>query len=187
MIFDSNKSDGRLMQGTMVVGWDKKGPGLFYVDSDGTRLQGHLFSVGSGSTYAYGVLDSMRNVARIMDLAKPSSGLARGGYCFLVAYAAKWQALRHHKRVVLCDTTAVGHFAMATLFFRSCSRVKLELSDSLCAIMPTCCLAAGYKFDLSVEDAIELGRRAIFQATHRDAYSGGQVNGTFVCAQAGLV
>jgi hypothetical protein len=78
-----------LVQGTMVVGWDKKGPGLFYVDSDGTRLQGHLFSVGSGSTYAYGVLDSMRNIAPRMVLAKPSSGLARGGYCFLVAYAAK--------------------------------------------------------------------------------------------------
>lgn len=34
-----------------------KGPALFYVDSDGTRLKGDLFSVGSGSTFAYGVLD----------------------------------------------------------------------------------------------------------------------------------
>ena len=34
----------------------------------------------------------------------------------------------------------------------------------------------GYSWDMSVEDAHELGRRAIFQATHRDAYSGGQVN-----------
>ncbi|KAL0966341.1 hypothetical protein UPYG_G00294090 [Umbra pygmaea] len=33
------------------------GPKLFYVCSDGTRLQGELFSVGSGSPYAYGVLD----------------------------------------------------------------------------------------------------------------------------------
>uniref|UniRef100_A0A3Q1EBC1 Proteasome 20S subunit beta 11b n=1 Tax=Acanthochromis polyacanthus TaxID=80966 RepID=A0A3Q1EBC1_9TELE len=33
------------------------GPGLFYVCSDGTRLQGTLFSVGSGSPYAYSILD----------------------------------------------------------------------------------------------------------------------------------
>lgn len=79
-------------QGTMIAGWDKKGPGLFYVDDDGTRLQGNLFSVGSGSTFAYGVLDSE------------------------------------------------------------------------------------YRPDLSVADACELGRRAIYQATHRDAYSGGVVN-----------
>lgn len=34
-----------------------QGPSVFYVDSDGTRLKGDLFSVGSGSTHAYGVLD----------------------------------------------------------------------------------------------------------------------------------
>ncbi|KAM8887746.1 proteasome subunit beta type-11b [Synchiropus picturatus] len=33
------------------------GPDLFYVCSDGTRLQGTLFSVGSGSPYAYSILD----------------------------------------------------------------------------------------------------------------------------------
>jgi len=81
-----------LSMGTMICGWDKKGPGLYYVDSDGTRLTNNLFSVGSGSTYAYGVLDS------------------------------------------------------------------------------------GYKWDLSVEEAYELGKRAIYHATHRDAYSGGVVN-----------
>nr|KAG5712723.1 hypothetical protein BaRGS_029778 [Batillaria attramentaria] len=81
-----------LSMGTMIVGWDKKGPGLYYVDSDGERLPGNVFSVGSGSVYAYGVLDS------------------------------------------------------------------------------------GYKWDLSVEEACELGRRAIFHATYRDAYSGGVVN-----------
>ena len=69
-----------------------QGPGLYYVDTDGTRLTHHIFSVGSGSTYAYGVLDS------------------------------------------------------------------------------------GYKYDLSVEEARELGKRAIYHATHRDAYSGGVVN-----------
>jgi len=85
-----------LSMGTMVAGWDKTGPNLFYVDDDGTRLRGQRFSVGSGSTYAYGVLDS------------------------------------------------------------------------------------GYRWDLSVEDAIELGRRSIYHATHRDAYSGGLVNVYYV-------
>lgn len=47
-----------LSLGVMISGWDKKGPGLFYVDNDCNRFPGDLFSVGSGSTYAYGVLDS---------------------------------------------------------------------------------------------------------------------------------
>lgn len=81
-----------LSMGTMVTGWDKTGPNLFYVDSDGSRLKGDIFSVGSGSTFAYGVLDS------------------------------------------------------------------------------------GYDFDLSEKDALELGRRSIYHATHRDAMSGGSVN-----------
>lgn len=81
-----------LSMGTMICGWDKTGPRIFYVDSDGTRLEGDLFSVGSGSTFAYGILDS------------------------------------------------------------------------------------GYSFDMSVEDALELGKRSIYHATHRDAYSGGSIN-----------
>jgi len=44
--------------GTMIAGWDETGPGLYYVDSEGGRLKGTRFSVGSGSPYAYGVLDS---------------------------------------------------------------------------------------------------------------------------------
>lgn len=35
---------------------------------------------------------------------------------------------------------------------------------------------SGLRYDLSVDEACELGRRAIYQATYRDAYSGGQVN-----------
>ncbi len=46
------------VQGTMVAGWDLNGPGLYYVDSDGQRTKGKIFSVGSGSLYAYGVLDN---------------------------------------------------------------------------------------------------------------------------------
>jgi 20S proteasome subunit beta 5 len=78
-----------LSMGTMVTGWDETGPQLYYVDDDGTRLKGTYFSVGSGSTYAYGVLDTY------------------------------------------------------------------------------------YRPDLTVDEAIDLGRRAIYHATHRDAYSGG--------------
>jgi len=91
---------GGLSIGSMIAGWDKKGPNIYYVDSDGTRLKGNRFCVGSGGTYAYGVLDS------------------------------------------------------------------------------------GYDFNLSVEEACELGRRAIYHATHRDAYSGGTVN-VFHIAQTG--
>ncbi|KAF8018445.1 hypothetical protein BT93_H3359 [Corymbia citriodora subsp. variegata] len=78
-----------LSVGTMIAGWDETGPGLYYVDSEGGRLKGTRFSVGSGSPYAYGVLDS------------------------------------------------------------------------------------GYRHDMSVEEAAELARRAIYHATFRDGASGG--------------
>ncbi|XP_012504869.1 PREDICTED: proteasome subunit beta type-5 [Propithecus coquereli] len=81
-----------LSMGTMICGWDKRGPGLYYVDSEGNRISGATFSVGSGSVYAYGVMDR------------------------------------------------------------------------------------GYSYDLEVEEAYDLARRAIYQATYRDAYSGGAVN-----------
>merc|ERR1719221_1018801 len=89
-IFFQYRGQG-LSCGTMVAGWDKTGPNLYYVDDEGSRYKGNVFSVGSGSTFAYGVLDS------------------------------------------------------------------------------------GYKYDLSVEDAVELGRRSIYHATHRDGASGGVV------------
>jgi 20S proteasome alpha/beta subunit len=41
-------------------------------------------------------------------------------------------------------------------------------------------LDAAYRYDLSVAEAIDLGRRAIYHATHRDAYSGGVVNCKFL-------
>jgi len=82
-----------LSVGSMVAGWDKRGPQLYYVDSDGMRLKANFgFSVGSGSTYAYGIIDTE------------------------------------------------------------------------------------YRRNLTVNEAIQLGRRAIYHATHRDAYSGGFVN-----------
>uniref|UniRef100_A0A3Q1F6Y4 Proteasome subunit beta n=1 Tax=Acanthochromis polyacanthus TaxID=80966 RepID=A0A3Q1F6Y4_9TELE len=76
-----------------LCGWDKEaGDCLIYVCSDGARLQGDIFSVGSGSPYAYGVLDG------------------------------------------------------------------------------------GLKWSLSKDEAISLAREAVFRATHRDAYSGNNVD-----------
>jgi len=57
-----------------VLNYCVQGPGLYYVDSDGTRITDNLFSVGSGSPYAYGVLDSGYkwdlNDAEACDLAR---------------------------------------------------------------------------------------------------------------------
>ncbi|XP_014293480.1 proteasome subunit beta type-5 [Halyomorpha halys] len=47
-----------LSMGMMIAGWDKNGPSLYYVDSEGQRTKSTVFSVGSGSIYAFGVLDS---------------------------------------------------------------------------------------------------------------------------------
>ena len=48
-----------LSMGTMCAGVTPlEGPALYYIDSDGTRLPGNLFCVGSGQTFAYGVLDA---------------------------------------------------------------------------------------------------------------------------------
>jgi len=46
--------------GTMVTGWNpQKNEGeIYWVDDRGDRIQGERFSCGSGSTFAYGVLDS---------------------------------------------------------------------------------------------------------------------------------
>jgi len=89
-IMHSYKGRG-LSCGTMVAGCDRSGPSLYMVDDQGDRHKGNVFSVGSGSTYAYGVLDT------------------------------------------------------------------------------------GYKWDLTLEEAVELGRRSIYHATHRDGASGGVV------------
>ena len=41
-------------------------------------------------------------------------------------------------------------------------------------------LDEGYSYDLSVEDAKELGMKSIYHATYRDAASGGYVNCKFI-------
>lgn len=49
-----------LSMGSMVAGYDKNGPSLYYVDNDGTRVKGDVFSVGSGCFNAISVLDNAR-------------------------------------------------------------------------------------------------------------------------------
>jgi 20S proteasome subunit beta 5 len=45
--------------GTMIMGYDpESGPKIFYVDNTGARIEGDMFSVGSGSTFALGILDT---------------------------------------------------------------------------------------------------------------------------------
>lgn len=47
----------------MICGWDKTGPQIYYCDDNGTRLKADenrpYFSVGSGSSYAYSILDQL--------------------------------------------------------------------------------------------------------------------------------
>lgn len=47
-----------LSMGTMFTGCDDNGASLYYIDNDARRLKGNLFAVGSGGTFAYGVLDT---------------------------------------------------------------------------------------------------------------------------------
>lgn len=56
-IIYSYKNSG-LSMGMILAGGDMKEVSLYYLDSDGTRTKGKIFSVGSGSIFAYGVLDS---------------------------------------------------------------------------------------------------------------------------------
>ncbi len=81
-----------LSLGSIISGYDRMGPALYYVDNDATRFRVRYCSTGSGSPYAYGILDTE------------------------------------------------------------------------------------YRYDLTKEEAIQLGRKAIYHATYRDAASGGMNN-----------
>lgn len=59
-----------LSMGTMITGWDKKGPQLWYVDDEGLHLSGKILCVGSGGTFAMGVLDSEWKWDLTIDKAK---------------------------------------------------------------------------------------------------------------------
>ncbi|XP_039481867.1 proteasome subunit beta type-5 [Drosophila santomea] len=47
-----------LCMGMMLAGWSPEGSSLVYVDSDGLRLHGKVFAVGSGASNALGILDT---------------------------------------------------------------------------------------------------------------------------------
>jgi len=81
-----------LSMSTMICGYDADVPKIYNVTDDGSWVENHLFSVGSGSTIAHGIL------------------------------------------------------------------------------------SARYKYDMTKEEALELGKDAIFHAGHRDGASGGYVN-----------
>lgn len=54
VLYDNRESD--LSVGTMIMGFDLDGPRIFYVDNTGVTINGDLFTVGSGSTFALGIL-----------------------------------------------------------------------------------------------------------------------------------
>ena len=60
-----------LSVGTMIMGFDPEDgpPRIFYVDNTGVRIKGDLFAVGSGSTFALGILDNERRYAMTEDEA----------------------------------------------------------------------------------------------------------------------
>jgi 20S proteasome subunit beta 5 len=82
--------------GSIIGGTDSTGTHLFYCDNEGNRVEGNLFTCGSGGTFAYGILDS--------------------------------------------------HL----------------------------------KWDMTVEEAVQLGKRAIYEATYCDAGSGGSCNVVYI-------
>jgi 20S proteasome subunit beta 5 len=52
-----------LSVGTMMAGYDDDGEAkIYYVDNSGLRIEGDLFAVGSGSTFALGILDTERRM-----------------------------------------------------------------------------------------------------------------------------
>jgi 20S proteasome subunit beta 5 len=61
-----------LSLGTMIAGFDDQEgsvPKIFYVDDSGTRIEGDLFAVGSGSNFALGILDTERHDELTQDQA----------------------------------------------------------------------------------------------------------------------
>eukprot|EP01031_Cornospumella_fuschlensis_P038041 gene38041-46221_t len=59
-----------LSVGTMLAGYDIDGPKLYYVDDQGSCIEGEMFCVGSGSHSAYSVLDSSRKSPADLTLAE---------------------------------------------------------------------------------------------------------------------
>ena len=88
--------------GCMFAGVDKKGVQLFYLDNAGNNLQAKMFSVGSGSPYAYGILDAKHNwemkkdeavelailaISEATYIDAASGGVVRGNLIFLTNFS----------------------------------------------------------------------------------------------------
>lgn len=60
-----------LSVGTMIMGFDPEDgpPRIFYVDNTGVRIKGDIFAVGSGGTFALGILDNERRYSMTEDEA----------------------------------------------------------------------------------------------------------------------
>jgi hypothetical protein len=154
-----------LSMGTMIAGWDEKeGPSLYYVDSEGQRIKGERFSVGSGSLFAYGVLDQGYRCAR------PPTPLAamRGSPAPAHATRSRWR-LHGTLRTSSLPPTTLG-------------RVLNVAGPSWWCWRPCCGGLTAWRgrgrisWELTDAEACELGRKAIYHATFRDAYSGGTVS-----------
>lgn len=88
-----------LSMGLMLSGVDENGPNLYYINTEGSRIKGDLFSVGSGMTYAYGVLDTFYRYDMTLEEAvelgtPPSTQVARPSTTRPTATpaAAEWSA-----------------------------------------------------------------------------------------------
>uniref|UniRef100_A0A915EAN7 proteasome endopeptidase complex n=1 Tax=Ditylenchus dipsaci TaxID=166011 RepID=A0A915EAN7_9BILA len=92
---------------SMVAGVDKRGPALFQVDSEGTRLPLRICSVGSGSLNAYGILDTYYspkmtdeeavNLGRRAIMHATYRDAGSGGYCNVTHITPKGKTI--HKPI----------------------------------------------------------------------------------------
>ncbi|TKR92941.1 hypothetical protein L596_007491 [Steinernema carpocapsae] len=83
-----------LSVGSMIAGYDKRGPSIYLVDSEGQRLPLRVCSVGSGSLNAYGILDTSykpkmtdeeaRMLGRRAIMHATFRDAGSGGYCNMV-------------------------------------------------------------------------------------------------------
>ncbi|PWA41775.1 nucleophile aminohydrolase (Ntn hydrolases) superfamily protein [Artemisia annua] len=186
-----------LSVGTMIAGWDEKGPGLYYVDSEGGRLKGTKFSVGSGSPYAYGVLDSGyrydMTVDEAAELARRSiyhatfRDGASGGVASVYHVGPNgWTKLSgddvgelHYSYYPVEPATVEQEMTEAVgpgLYYVDSEGGRLKGTKfSVGSGSPYAygVLDSGYRYDMTVDEAAELARRSIYHATFRDGASGG--------------
>uniref|UniRef100_A0A8B9J8F3 Proteasome subunit beta n=1 Tax=Astyanax mexicanus TaxID=7994 RepID=A0A8B9J8F3_ASTMX len=87
-----------------LCGWD--GDELFYVCSDGCRLQGELFSVGSGSPYAYSILDGRIQWGLSVDEAISIAREAVYRATYRDAYSGNNVDLYHHLLKLCADLSS---------------------------------------------------------------------------------